>query len=761
MEYDAAASPAGSPVPATTPRPATVRLATWSARHRWLVLSLWFATTIGGFAINAAMGGMRVVTADESPAGIGESATGQRVFDGAGSRGSSQPFELVITSAGSLDTPEGRASIAAITGRLEAGTVELGGRLTALFDVVSDPFAVAAADPAAGSQVISPDRKTVLVLATVSGAIDEVKAKVTSAENLLGAIRAQNPDLRIFALNTTVLQGELIDYAGGSTLLLLLVTLPLTLLILLVAFRAAVAAFIPLVLGLTAIVGGMAVVGLYSRAVGPVSPFASEFVVLIGLAVAVDYSLFVVTRFRSERASGHGRLEAVAISSATAGRAVFFSGLAVAISMASLFLLDDPLVASFAVGSIAAVLVSVVGTMTFLPATLALLDRHVDSGKLPFLRTSGDVRGGWSWFVRRATERPILVAVVSVAILLAAAAPIANLRLGYVASDFSVMPADLEVVAAARTIGQAWPAGSSMTLDVVVTNADKPPVQDAIERLEAAALRLTGVRGPARTTPSADGTAVRVSFPLAGGPNDPTNAEIVRKMRSQVVPAAFAAVAGSRAYVAGDAAFAADYGSFYASKALLVICFVLGLSFLLLLVAFRSIAIPIKAILLDLLSFASTFGIMVLIFHGGSGVIDASNPVMIFAILFGLSMDYHVFILSRVKEARDAGLSSAEAVVTGISSTSGTVTSAAAIMVCVFAGFGTIGIANIQQFGVGMAVAVFIDATLVRSLLLPATMRLLGDWNWWLPRFLAWLPRLSVEGELGADNAADRLIEAA
>ena len=730
-------------------QPATVRIAAWSARHRWLVLGLWFALTFGLFAVNAALGGQRGLSAADSRASIGESAAGMNVFDRAGSTGSSERFDLVVARPGvSLDTATGRQAVASIATQLAAAKATVAGEEVSVFAAVSDPFALVAADPASAALVVSPDRSTVLIDAVATGTRDEIRAKAESLRPLLADLRAQHPDLRILSLNTSLLEGDLIEYAGRTSGGLLLFTLPLTFLILLVAFRAAVAALIPLVLGVSAIVGGMGIVGVYSHIAGPVSPFAAEFVILIGLAVAIDYSLFVVTRFRTERASGRDRLGAIELASATAGRAVFFSGLAVAISMAGLFLLDDPLVRSFAVGSIAAVLVSVAGTLSFLPATLAILDRRVDRGAVPFLgRDRREGRGFWAWIVRACTRRAVLVGAGTACLLLAAAMPLTGLRLGYAGNDLSVMPAELEVVQAARLMGEAWPKGSNLTLDVIVTNVTAAETRAAIERLETAVLAVPGVGGPARTSISGDGSVNQLVFTLAGSPNDASNQEIVRLVRARVVPAAFAAVEGTSVYVSGDAAYSLDYASFYFNKTLLVIGFVLGLSFLLLLVAFRSIVIPIKAILLNLLSAGSAFGVLVLVFQQGPAVIDASNPVMIFAILFGLSMDYHVFILSRVQEARDRGLSSTDAVVEGIAVTSGTVTSAAAIMVCVFAGFCAIGLTNIQQFGLGLALAVLVDATVVRSLLLPASMKLLGDWNWWLPPFLRWIPRIEIEGD--------------
>jgi uncharacterized membrane protein YdfJ with MMPL/SSD domain len=732
--------------------PTTVRIASWCARHRWPVLALWLTCTFGLFAVSLAIGGQRVLTAEESRAQIGESARGDAAFAAAGPDGTGsarQRFDLVVSDpGGNLDSQAGRRAVASIVFSLSAAETTVEGRTVPVFDFVIDPLDPAS-DPAVSSLLVSPDRATVLVDAAVSGRPDEVRAKVEGVRPLIEQLRSQYPGLRLLALNTTMLENELVEYAGHSTGLLLLLSLPITFAILIVAFRALVAAVIPLALGLGSVVGAMGVVAVYSRLAGPVSPFAAEFVVLIGLAVAIDYSLFVISRFRTERAAGRERLQAVEAASATAGRAVFFSGIAVAISMAGLFLLDDPLVVSFAVGSISAVLVSVAGTMTFLPAILAILDRRIDRGAVPFMRRAGgEGRGFWGRVVGLATRRAVLVGTLTGGLLLAASTPLVSMRLGYSGTDLSSMPADLEAVRAARVIDQAWPMGSSVTtLDVIVTGADDPRTIAAISRLETATLALRGIGGPARTTMSGDGSVADVAFALTGGANDAVNGEIVRTVRDDVVPTAFSGVE-AQVYVSGDAAYALDFSAFYAGKTFLVVAFVLALSFLLLLVAFHSIAIPIKAILLNLLSFGTAFGVMVLVFHG-EGVIDASNPVMIFAILFGLSMDYHVFILSRVKEAHDRGMPTSEAVVSGISATSGTVTSAAAIMVCVFAGFGTIAIANIQQFGLGMAVAVFVDATLVRSLLLPASMKLLGEWNWWMPSFLSWLPRVEIESTPG------------
>jgi RND superfamily putative drug exporter len=464
-----------------------------------------------------------------------------------------------------------------------------------------------------------------------------------------------------------------------------------------------------------------------------------------------------------DRGDPRAKLAAIEASSATAGRAVFFSGLAVMISIAGLLFLDDPLFHSMAIGTIAVVLVAVIGSLTFLPAVLAILGDGVNGLRIPLIgRERPEGSGIWAVVVRAVMRRPIVAAGVTGVALLALATPTIRLHMGQ--ADFSSFPDSLDGVQAINLLTEKWPTGADLDLAVVVTHADEAPTKAAIERMDSALLAIPGVSGPPETLTSADGHAAYITFLLSGGRNDQHNQDVVREVRTTVIPAAFAGVSGARALVTGDAAYTLDVVDFYAHGMPVVMVFVLALSFALLLVAFRSIVIPIKAILLNLLSTGAAFGLMVLVFQEGwlsdvigfkPGAIEGFIPVFIFTILFGLSMDYHVFILTRIKEARDHGLSSNEAVARGIAITSGTITSAAAIMVVVFAVFVTLPLTIIKQLGFGLSIAVFIDATIVRSILLPATMRLLGEWNWWLPRWLEWLPRVTIEGDVAGADADD------
>jgi RND superfamily putative drug exporter len=352
-------------------------------------------------------------------------------------------------------------------------------------------------------------------------------------------------------------------------------------------------------------------------------------------------------------------------------------------------------------------------------------------------------------------RRPLVAALLSGALLLALAAPALSIRFG--TTDITAFPESIDGVAAIEQLREHWPEGTLLTLDVIVTNAGDPATDAAIEKLKTDVLAIDGLSGPPRVQKATDGSAYDVAFVMSGTQNDPRNHQIVQQVRSQVVPPLFGGLAGTQALVSGDAASTMDRTQVYTDSLPLVFGFVLSLSFLLLLIAFRSLVVPVKAIVLNLLSTFAAYGVMVAVFEFGFGkeildvrpteVIEAFVPIFVFAILFGLSMDYHVFILTRIRELVDRGSPTTYAVAHGIALTSGTVTSAAAIMVVVFAVFATLRIVVIRELGLGLAVAVLIDATVIRSVLLPATMRLLGEWNWYLPRWLGWLPRVTLEAQ--------------
>jgi RND superfamily putative drug exporter len=761
--------------------PATVRIAMWSARHRWPVAALWFVATIGLLGASLAMGGIDSADANGNPNERQlEASEAYDVFDAGGTN---DAFEQVLVIVGGAPDatadPAFQAAVANLVAKLKAASAPLDGVETRTFDELVDPLS---APPAAG--LISPDGSTVRIVGRINGERSRVTPLLEPVRTILADAQTAEPDLAIHAISNTFLNEDINGLISSGLDDSLRLTIPLTFVILLFAFGAIVASVVPLVLAITSLVAAFGILGIYSQIVGPVSPNATQLIVLIGLAVAVDYSLFMITRFRVERRAGRDRAKAIEVSSSTAGRAVFFSGLAVMISLAGLITLGVSLFTSMAIGTISVVFVSVIGSLTFLPASLSILGDRINLGRpaawLPRLAAAmplGPVRrwgrSALGWLDRRATRqedsgfwarlvtwvmaRPVPMTIVSVVVLLALASPALHLRTGITTNDVTTFPSSIDGVAGLKLLNEKWPQGTELQLQIVVTGADRPDTQAAIERLKTDGLKVAGLSEPVTVTPSHDGKVAMVSFTMGGSQNDDSNRAVVREVRSSLTPEVFGSVPDVRTYVTGEAAFTVDTTQVYADGVPVIFAFVLGLSFLLMLVAFHSIVIPIKAILLNLLSTAAAYGVLVLIFQDGwfagplgitsSGVIESWVPLFIFTILFGLSMDYHLFILTRIKEARDRGLASRPAVAKGISVTAGVITSAASIMVVVFAVFVTLPFVFIQQLGLGLAVAVLIDATIIRSVLLPASMTLLGDWNWWMPRFLDWIPRVTIEGE--------------
>ncbi len=740
----------------------TVRLSMWSARHPRSVLIGWLLATIGVFALSLAIGGTRAVSAFGSSGSQTEAQQADQAMQSGVHTSKSEELDLVVTSSTLKATdPAFRSAVERIEGQLTALTVsdtdaagapEIAGRPAV--SGVADPYA---APLQAG--LLAPDLTSVRIVGTVEGSDTQREVRTRALANFLATIQAANPAYEIHAYSTTLASDEAAAEINQDMDGTILISLPATFLILLLAFGALVAAGVPLVMAITALLGAFGLFGIFSQLVEPVSPFAAQFIVLIGLAVAVDYSLFTITRYRSERRSGLDKLAAIEAASATSGRAVLFSGMAVMISLAGLFLLPDPLFQSIAVGTIAVIAVSVVGSVFFLPAVLALLGDGIDRGRLPLIdRIHGRGEGVWARIVRGVMSRPVGATVVAAAALLTLASPVTRLNLGE--ADITILPDRVDAVRAFEALQAHWPQGSVVRMNVAVVGGDSTTRMQAAQRLQSELATLAGLGDDPRISQSPDGSASVVSVAMGGSSDDSANWRLVGEVRSQVVPAALASCPQLRAYVGGDAASAMDNTQIYSDGMARVLLFVLGFSFVLLLLVFHSIAIPLKAILLNLLATAAAFGSMVLVFQEGwfgslLGVQPISSiqnfvPVFVFTVLFGLSMDYEVFILSRVKEAYDQGLDSREAVARGISLTAGTVTSAAAIMVVVFAIFVTLPLAIARELGLGLAVAVFVDATLIRCVLLPATMRLLGDWNWWLPGALRWLPRISIEAQLPA-----------
>jgi RND superfamily putative drug exporter len=447
---------------------------------------------------------------------------------------------------------------------------------------------------------------------------------------------------------------------------------------------------------------------------------------------------------------------------------VLVSGTTVLVAMAGMFLAGNKIFTSIAIGTMLVVLASVVGSVTVLAALLSKLGDRVDKGRIPLIgRRKHDAGTSrlWGFVLDRVLRRPVVAVVVSAAALVAATVPVLGMHTKV--PSFTDLPRSLAIVSTYDRIQQAFPGSQTPAMMVVkADNVTTPQYQRAYTQFKQRA-RATGLLYPPfHVAVSPDKTVARVDFSIAGSGDDKRSIAALNALRHDVIPPVAKTLPNVQVAVTGETAGTMDFNDQMKSRMPYVFAFVLGLAFLLLLMTFRSIVIPIKSILLNLLSVGSAYGILVLVFqhHWAEGILGFNSngaitswlPLFLFVVLFGLSMDYHVFILSRVKELVDRGMKTEHAVSYGIRQTAGTVTSAAIVMVAVFAIFATLRTIDMKQMGVGLAVAVLIDATVIRAVLLPAAMKLLGDWNWYLPRWLEWLPSLSAEGA-----AAEKTPEAA
>ena len=532
--------------------------------------------------------------------------------------------------------------------------------------------------------------------------------------------------------------------------------LPAALVILILVFGAVVAGLIPLVMAMVAIVVALGLCAILAEAFS-LSVFFVNMLTGMGLALGIDYSLFVVSRYREERVNGRVELDAIAAAGATASRAVLFSGSVFVIALSGMLLVPSNVMKSLAVAAIAVGIVSVLAALTLLPALLGLLGDRVNALRVPFIgRNIGSGQEGrfWGAVVRGVMRRPLLSLLSFGALLLVAASPAIGLKLG--ASGVSTLPDRLESKQGYEALARYFPqVSSSPALIAVEGQVNSPPVRAAIARLRHQLSREPAF-GASDVRYSTNGDTAAIGVQLGGDRTGPTALAAVRHLRSVEIPRAFAGT-DAHVVVGGDTADNVDFIDAMNAWLPIVFVFVLGLSFVLLTIVFRSIVIAATSIGLNLLSVGAAYGLVVLVFHHGVGsgffgfqridAIEAWVPLFLFSVLFGLSMDYQVFLLSRIKERYDETGSTTDAVVHGVSSTARLITGAALIIVAVFAGFAMGDLVMFQQMGFGIAVALLIDATIIRSVLLPAAMRLLGDWNWYLPHWLEWLPRIQIEAE--------------
>ena len=535
-----------------------------------------------------------------------------------------------------------------------------------------------------------------------------------------------------------------------------LLGIPIALVILVLVFGALVAAGIPLLLGIAAIVVAVGLTTVIGQEF-TLSTFVVNFVTTMGLAVGIDYTLLIVQRFREERRNGLTRDDAIVKAGATASRSVLFSGLAVIVALCGMLLVPNSIFRSLGVGAILVVAAAVLAALTLLPAVLRLLGDRVNNVRIriPGLdRRKVSDKSFWDRTTGIVMRHPVISVVASVTLLVAAALPIMSIKLGWV--GVSALPADTQAYRAFTILNTEFSAGLLSPAQVVIDaqDVDAPAVKDATSRLMER-IKADPEFGPATVETNKAGDLALIRVPLAGDPEGDAAKQAVERLRGDYIPAVFAG-SGARALVTGMTAEGIDNTGVISNATIPVFAFVLSMSFIILLVVFRSIVVPLKAIVMNLLSVGAAYGLMVLVFQEGIGNellgfqqidrIESWVPLFMFATLFGLSMDYHVFLLSRIRERFEHTGDNAESVAYGVRSTAGMITGAAAIMVAVFGGFASGEMVSFQQMGFGLAVAVFLDATIVRTVLVPASMALLGNRNWYLPSWLEWLPRVDVEG---------------
>jgi uncharacterized membrane protein YdfJ with MMPL/SSD domain len=740
------------------------RAGRWSAAHWKTAAGLWVLFVAVAVAIGMAVGTHKL---SDSEQGTGETARAQEILAKAHFKTPATENVLVESATLTASDPAFRAVVRDVMSTLRRQP-QVKGLLTG------------------GRGLVSGDLHAQLVQFNMKAKLDSADKKVQPLLNTVAALQTKHKGFTVAEFGFASATHELNKTVGKDFQHAESLSVPITFLILLFAFGAFVAAGVPVLLAFSAVLASIGLSELVSHA-AHASDATQSVILLMGMAVGVDYSLFYVKREREERAAGHRGHDGLFRAAATSGQAVLISGLTVLIAMAGMLFAGSKIFTSIGIGAMLVVFTSLVGSLTVLPALLGRIgDRYIDrgvrqvaaAGVLRALRPlkvqpswlvwardtptvlrklKGDRQESrvWGFVLRRSMSHPLVATALSAAVLVLLAAPV--LRMHTKLLSFSDLPKSLAIVKTYDAIQAKFP-GSPAPAHLVVKGEDvtSPRFVRAYDDFRRRALATGQIHRPIQAFVNPAHTVARIDMPLAGNGEDATAYRALNVLRHKVIPPVLSALpAGTQALVTGDTAGSYDFNQTMKHRVWYVFAFVLGLAFVLLLLTFRSIVIPLKAIVLNLLSVGAAYGVLIWIFqyghlqgllgfHSNGGVVTWL-PLFLFTVLFGLSMDYHVFILSRVKELVDNGVPTEEAVARGIRTTASTVTSAAAVMVAVFAIFASLRTLDIKQMGVGLAVAVLLDATLIRGVLLPAAMKLLGDWNWYLPRWLEWLPRLNVE----------------
>jgi RND superfamily putative drug exporter len=713
------------------------RAGRWSAAHWKTAAFGWLAFALAAVVVGNLIGPREM---KDWQIANGESRRAAQILDNADFKIPARESVLVQSKTTTVDDPAFSATVASLVQTL-SGQKDV----TNIVSPIDHPNA----------GLVSRDRHSALVQFDVKGKAQDAEDKIAPIMKAVDATQAGNPSVIVAEFGEASANYAINHRFGHDMERAEFTSLPLTILILFVAFGAIVAAGLPVLLAFSAVLAAMGLNILASYAVPTDEQTVSAIILMIGMAVGIDYSLFYLRREREERHRGRAPHEALLHAARTSGQAVLVSGATVLIAMAGMFVSGNSLFSTIGLGTMIVVAASMVGSLTVLPALLHRLGDNVDKGRIPIFRGSPRDDGPWGRFILRVLRRPVLAVVLSGGALAVAALPAFSMHTKL--PMFTDLPRDLKIIRTFDRIQAAFP-GSQTPAQVVVRadNVQSPAMRKAYEVFRQRALATGELFAPFTVTVNPSKTVAVIDFAIAGNGDNKASVNAMHTLRDTVIPPIAQHLPEVEVAVSGMTAGTYDFNQQMKHRLPWVFLFVLGLAFLLLLLTFRSLVIAAKAVALNLLSVGASYGILVAVFqHGwGAGLFGFQTndaivswlPLFLFVVLFGLSMDYHVFILSRVKELHDAGASTEDAVRLAITRTAGTVTSAAVIMVAVFGLFATLTLIQFQQMGFGLAVAVLIDATVVRAVLLPAAMKLLGDWNWYLPAWMSRLPSLAPEG---------------
>ena len=729
-------------------------LARASSRHPWRTLGIWVVVIVSMGVVSSQLLG-DVLTQDFEFTNEPESVRAQEVIDEKFDTNGAEDTEFVIVQSRSL-TVEDSGFEEAVRGlQSELGTID--GEMLASPPVSYYDLVERSPEQAAG--MVSQDGNATLIAVALKD------TELSTIEELRSAAERGRPDgFTVQVAGQGVMFADFTEIAEEDLRRGETIGIGIALIILIVVFASVVAAIVPIVMAVFAIMLALGLVSLIGQ-IADFNLFVTNMVTMIGLAVGIDYSLFIVSRYREERKKGFPKLEAIGAAGATANRAVFFSGLTVVIALLGMFIIPASIFRSLGGGAILVTLASLAASMTLLPAIVGLLGDRINWPRLSRrarVDSEFDPKGGfWDRVSRGVMARPVVYLALAVAILGGLGSFYFQLEQG-TSQNVSQLPDEFESKQAFLTLEREFAGGVTDPARIVITGeVQGTEARTAIGELRQAIAASDAFAPQTEVMPSQDGTAIEVDAFFRGDPSNEAAFQGIRALRSEIVPAAFEDVDGVEVLVGGNTAFFTDFLDIADRYQPIVLAFVLALSFILLTVVFRSIVVPVKAIIMNLLSVGAAYGAVTLVFQEGVGIgffnalgfqfqqaegIEPWLPLFLFSILFGLSMDYHVFLLSRIREEYDKTHDNTEAVAYGLRTTAGIITGAALIMVAVFIGFAAGRLGPLQQMGFSLAVAVFMDATIVRSLLVPASMRLLGDWNWYLPRWLRWLPQVRVEG---------------